>query len=184
MNKGDLICDKAHTVVGVIGEICKARATIIVLWNNVPEYSGCKTVVLHKDYIELLPVGTKVIECYPFGKATVITYKYYNSKSGELVGDEGAVKAWNLDGTTTLEFDFNDDEDITTKNNSQYTCLGIEPWTIMKKNFTREEFIGFCKCCILKYVLRRKGSDIQDAEKIEHYARKLQELLKEVNDED
>lgn len=178
MNKGELICDKAHTVVGVIGEICKARATIIVLWNKVPEYQGCKTVVLHRDYIEPLPVGTKVIKHYKGANDTVLTYKYYNSQSGELVGKEGAVKAWNLDGTITLEFEFVDDKEVTTKNNSQYTCLGIEPWTIMEKNFTREEFIGFCKCCILKYILRRKGCDIQDAEKIEHYARKLQELLK------
>lgn len=173
MNKGDLICDKAHTVVGIIGEINKARATIIVLWNKVPEYQGCKTVVLHMDYIELLPVGTKVIKA----NDTVLTYKYYNSQSGEIVGKGGAVKVWNLDGSITLEFEFVDDADVTTKNNSQYTCLGIEPWTIMEKNFTREEFIGFCKCCILKYILRRKGCDMQDAEKIEHYARKLQELL-------
>lgn len=179
MKKGDLICDKAHTVVGVIGEVCKARATIIVLWNKVPEYSGCKTVVLHMDYIEPLPVGTKVIKHYKGANDTVLTYKYYNSNLGEIVGEESEVKAWNLDGTITLEFEFNDEVDVTIKNNSQYTCLGIEPWTIMEKNFTREEFIGFCKCCILKYVLRRKGCDLQDAEKIEHYARKLQELLKE-----
>lgn len=178
MNKGDLICDKAHTVVGVIGEICKERATIIVLWNKGPTAQGCKTVVLHMDYIELLPVGTKVIKHYKGTNDTVLTYKYYNSQSGELVGEQGAVKAWNLDGSITLEFEFVDD--VSTKNNKQYTCLGIEPWTIMEKNFTREEFIGFLKGNILKYCLRKKGSDLQDFEKIEHYARKLQELLKEV----
>lgn len=178
MNKGALICDKAHTVVGVIGDICKARATIIVLWNKVPEYMGCKTVVLHMDYIELLPQGTKVIKRYKLAKDTVLTYKYYDSKSGELVGEEGAVKAWNVDGTVTLEFEFIDDEDITTKNNSQYTTLDIEPWDIMQADFTREEFIGFLKGNIIKYCLRKKGSDLQDFEKIEHYARKLQEILK------
>lgn len=177
MNKGDLICDKAHTVVGVIGEIYKARATIIVLWNKVPEYQGCKTVVLHMDYIERLPVGTKVIKRYKYANDTVLTYKYYDSKSGELVGEEGAVKAWNVDGTVILEFEFIDD--VSTKNNKQYTCLGIEPWTIMEKNFTREEFIGFLKGNIIKYCLRKKGSDLQDFEKIEHYARKLQEILKD-----
>lgn len=129
MNKGDLICDKAHTVVGVIGEICKARATIIVLWNKVPEYQGCKTVVLHMDYIERLPVGTKVIKRYKYANDTVLTYKYYNSESSEIVGKEGAVKVWNVDGTITLEFEFIDD--VSTKNNKQYTCLDIEPWDLI-----------------------------------------------------
>lgn len=177
MKKGDLICDKAHTVVGVIGDICNARATIIVLWNKVPEYQGCKTVLLHMDYIETLPVGTKVIKHYKGANDTVLTYKYYNSQSGELVGEQGAVKAWNLDGSITLEFEFIDD--VSTKNNKQYTQLGIEPWDIMQADFTKEEFIGFLKGNIIKYCLRKKGSDLQDAEKIEHYARKLQELLKE-----
>lgn len=176
MNKGDLICDKAHTVVGVIGEICKARATIIVLWNKVPEYQGCKTVVLHMDYIEPLPVGTKVIKRYKYANDTVLTYKYYNSQSGEIVGEEGAVKVWNLDGSITLAFEFIDD--VSTKNNKQYTTLDIEPWDIMEADFTREEFIGFLKGNIIKYCLRKKGSDLQDFEKIEHYARKLQEVLK------
>lgn len=178
MKKGDLICDKAHTVVGVIGEVCKARATIIVLWNKVPEYSGCKTVVLHMDYIEPLPVGTKVIKHYKGANDTVLTYKYYNSNLGEIVGEESEVKAWNLDGTITLEFEFNDEVDVTTKNNKQYTTLDIEPWDIMQADFTREEFIGFLKGNIIKYCLRKKGSDLQDFEKIEHYARKLQEILK------
>lgn len=179
MNKGDLICDKAHTVVGVIGEINNKRATIIVLWNKVPTAQGCKTVVLHMDYIELLPVGTKVIKHYKGTNDTVLTYKYYNSKSGELVGEQGAVKAWNLDGSITLEFEFVDDVDVATKNNSQYTTLDIEPWDIMRADFTKEEFIGFLKGNIIKYCLRKKGSDLQDFEKIEHYAKKLQEVLKD-----
>lgn len=180
MKKGDLICDKAHTVVGVIGEINKARATIIVLWNKIPEYIGCKTVVLHMDYIEPLPVDTKVIKHYKCANDTVLTYKYYNSQSGEIVGGEGAVKAWNLDGSIALEFEFIDD--VSTKNNKQYTQLCIEPWDIMQSDFTKEEFIGFLKGNIIKYCLRKKGSDLQDFEKIEHYARKLQEVLKDVRD--
>lgn len=181
MKKGDLICDKAHTVVGVIGEVKNARATIIVLWNEVPAYQGCKTVVLHMDYIEPLPVGTKVTKHYKCNNDTVLTYKYYDSKSGDIVGDEGCVKSWNLDGTVTLEFEFNDD-DVTTKNNSQYTCLGIQPWEIMEKNFTREQFLGYLYGNIIKYATRRKGQDLKDAEKIEHYARKLKEVLKDVRD--
>lgn len=184
MNKSELICNKARTLVGVIGEIKNARATIIVLWNKVPEYMGCKTVVLHMEYIEPLPVGTKVIKHYKCDNDTVLTYKYYNSQLSEIVGKEGAVKAWNLDGTITLDFEFTTDNllsvsDVSTKNNKQYTTLDIEPWDIMQADFTREEFIGFLKGNIIKYCLRKKGSDLQDFEKIEHYARKLQEVLKD-----
>lgn len=178
MNKGDLICDKAHTVVGVIGEICKARATIIVLWNKVPEYQGCKTVVLHKDYIEPLPVGTKVIKHYKGANDTVLTYKYYNSQSGEIVGEEGAIKVWNVDGTITLEFEFNDN--VSTKNNKQYTCLGIEPWDLI--NDITKDKRGFEKlyCDMVLYQVLSYATDKEKTRlnKIEKY---LTELIYEVS---
>ena len=47
--------------------------------------------------------------------------------------------------------------------------------------FTKDEFIGFLKGNIIKYCLRKKGSDLQDFEKIEHYSRKLQKVLKDEN---
>lgn len=175
---GDLVCDKAHTVVGVIGTIEKARATIIVLWNKVPEYQGCKTVVLHLDYIEPLPQGTKVTKIYKIGDPVTLEYMSYDSRGGNIFGKhEVKFTAVNLDGTVTLDFEFVDD--VSTKNNKQYTTLDIEPWDIMQADFTKEEFIGFLKGNIIKYCLRKKGSDLQDFEKIEHYARKLQEVLKD-----
>ena len=51
----------------------------------------------------------------------------------------------------------------------------------MEKDFTREEFIGFLKGNCLKYLLRQKGTNLQDFEKIEHYSKKLQEVLKDEN---
>ena len=175
---GDLVCDKPRTIVGVISEIRNQRATITVLWNKVPEYQGCKVIILHCDYIELLPRGTKVIK--HFKKKTETTlYRRYDALKGIIHGDGGAITAWNLDGSCDLEFEFVDD--VSTKNNKQYTQLGIEPWDIMQADFTREEFIGFLKGNIIKYCLRKKGSDLQDFEKIEHYARKLQEVLKNEN---
>lgn len=168
MNKGDLICDKAHTVVGVIGEICKARATIIVLWNKVPEYQGCKTVVLHMDYIETLPVGTKVIKRYKYANDTVLTYKYYNSQSGEIVGEQGAVKAWNLDGSITLEFEFIDDEDVKTD-----TWDLIFDITKDKKGFEKL-YCEFVLYHVLKYC---EDKDVDRLKKIEKV---LEELYDEV----
>lgn len=170
MNKGDLICDKAHTVVGVIGEIRKARATIIVLWNKVPEYQGCKTVVLHMDYIEPLPVGTKVIKRYKCANDTVLTYKYYNSQSGEIVGEEGAVKAWNLDGSITLEFEFIDN----------VTTLDIEPWDII--NDITKDKRGFEKlyCDMVLYQVLSYAVD-KDKTRLNKIEKYLMELIDEVS---
>lgn len=60
-----------------------------------------------------------------------------------------------------------------------YEQLKIEPWEIMEKDFTHEEFVGYLKGNILKYTLRKKEQDITDAKKIKHYAEKLIEVLTE-----
>ena len=180
MNIGDLICDKVHTVVGVINEIRNKHITINVLWNKAPSYQGVSVLQLHEDKVESLPQGTKVIKHYENKVKNELLYSYYDSDSGLIRDITGAgFSAWNVDGSCTLEFEFN--EDVSTKNNKQYTQLNIEPWDIMEQDFTREEFIGFLKGNILKYLLRKKGSDLQDFEKIEHYAKKLQEVLKDVS---
>lgn len=177
MKKGDLVCSKDKSVVGVVIDFVPTmrNVTILVLWNEPPTAQGCKTFTLHNDNVILLPRGTKVIKHFK-NKTETTLYRRYDSTTGIIHGDGGALTAWDLNGTCDLEFEFM--EDITTKNNKQYTTLDIEPWDIMQADFTREEFIGFLKGNILKYCLRQKGSDLQDFEKIEHYARKLQEVLK------
>lgn len=180
MKKGDLVCSKDKSVVGVVIDVSYMlmNVTIVVLWNEAPTAQGCKTFTLHDDNVILLPKGTKVIKHYE-NKTETTLYRSYDSATGIIHGDGGEMTIWNLDGLCDLEFEFM--EDVTTKNNKQYTTLGIEPWDIMKADFTREEFIGFLKGNILKYLLRKKGSDLQDFEKIEHYAKKLQEVLKNEN---
>lgn len=180
MKKGDLVCSKDKSVVGVVTDFSyKLRnVTILVLWNDVPTAQGCKTFTLHNDNVILLPKGTKVIKHFKNRTETTL-YRHYDSTTGIIHGDGGALTAWYLNGVCDLEFEFM--EDVTTKNNKQYTTLDIEPWDIMQADFTREEFIGFLKGNIIKYCLRKKGSDLQDFEKIEHYARKLQEVLKNEN---
>lgn len=177
MKKGDLVCSKDKSVVGVVIDFVSTMqsVTIAVLWNEYPTAQGCKTFTLHNDNVILLPRGTKVIK-HVKNKTETTLYRSYDSETGIIHGDGGALTAWDLNGTCDLEFEFM--EDVTTKNNKQYTTLDIEPWDIMEADFTREEFIGFLKGNILKYCLRKKGSDLQDFEKIEHYARKLQEVLK------
>ena len=180
MKKGDLVCSKDKSVVGVVTDLSYMlrNITILVLWNDVPTAQGCKTFTLHNDNVILLPKGTKVIKHFKNRTETTL-YRSYDSTTGIIHGDGGALTAWDLNGTCDLEFEFM--EDVTTKNNKQYTALDIEPWDIMQADFTREEFIGFLKGNIIKYCLRKKGSDLQDFEKIEHYAKKLQEVLKNEN---
>lgn len=62
-------------------------------------------------------------------------------------------------------------------NAKHYEELNIQPWDIMEKNFTTEEFVAYLKGNIIKYTLRNKGQDLSDAEKIKHYAEKLIEVI-------
>lgn len=62
-------------------------------------------------------------------------------------------------------------------NSKHYEELNIQPWEIMEKNFTTEEFVAYLKGNIIKYTLRDKGQALTDAEKINHYAEKLIEVL-------
>ena len=178
MKKGDLVCSKDKSVVGVVIEFCHtlSNVTIAVLWNEPPTAQGCKTFTLHNDNVILLPKGTLIREILYNGKVLKCEYESYDSEEGMIIGKDNHNLI--ILGGEQYEFIFKDD-DIETKNNKQYTQLGIEPWDIMQADFTREEFIGFLKGNIIKYCLRKKGSDLQDFEKIEHYARKLQEVLKD-----
>lgn len=69
-------------------------------------------------------------------------------------------------------------------NSKHYEELNIQPWEIMERNFTTEEFVAYIKGNIIKYTLRDKGQALTDAEKIKHYAEKLIEVLekKEVDE--
>lgn len=142
MKKGDLVCSKDKSVVGVVIDFVPTMqdVTIAVIWNEPPTAQGCKTFTLRNDNVILLPKGTKVIKHFKKYDSS-ITYIRYDSVTGIIHGDVGCFTVWNLNGTCDLEFEFM--EDVTTKNNKQYTTLDIEPWDIMQADFTREEFIGF-----------------------------------------
>lgn len=59
-----------------------------------------------------------------------------------------------------------------------YKKLAIEPIEIMKANFTKEEYIGYCKGNILKYLLRNKDNPIKEIDKLITYAGFLKDVLK------
>lgn len=177
---GDLICTNNKKLVGVIVDIHQRTAVIEVMWNYPKFATGCKTYTTTFNNIQPLPKGTNVKLKLKTGNTLSLKYSNYDSERKILYGQNNEVLL--LCNDDELEFNFNEyvstDTDITTKNSKQYTSLDIEPWDIMKADFTREEFIGFLKGNIIKYCLRKKGSDLQDFEKIEHYAKKLQEVLK------
>ena len=70
-------------------------------------------------------------------------------------------------------------------NSKHYEELNIQPWEIMERNFTTEEFVAYLKGNIIKYTLRDKGQALTDAQKIKHYSEKLIEVLEtQENDKD
>ena len=68
---------------------------------------------------------------------------------------------------------------------NHYSKSKIQPIDIMRLNFTDEEYLGFLKGNILKYLLRDKGQDASDAFKIRVYAKWLEDyyIMKEKKDE-
>lgn len=75
--------------------------------------------------------------------------------------------------------EFNNVKGVHAATQRQYTSLRIEPIEIMREDFSREEYVGFLKGNILKYLLRNKGDDIEDARKIVQYAQWLVSVLEE-----
>ena len=66
------------------------------------------------------------------------------------------------------------------KVSEHYSTLEIEPFEIIEKDFTLEEQRGYYKGNILKYTLRDKKQNQEDAVKIQVYAEKLQDLERKV----
>ncbi len=55
-----------------------------------------------------------------------------------------------------------------------YVGLSVEPWAAMEAWMTKEEFIGFLKGNIIKYLAREKNPN--DLDKAGHYMQKLLEV--------
>ena len=55
-----------------------------------------------------------------------------------------------------------------------YLTLSVEPWDAMRAWMTEEEFSGYLKGNVIKYLARTKGAD--DLEKANHYLQKLIEV--------
>jgi hypothetical protein len=55
-----------------------------------------------------------------------------------------------------------------------YVGLSVEPWVAMEAWMTKEEFVGFLKGNIIKYLARTKNAN--DLDKAGHYMQKLLEV--------
>lgn len=171
MKKGDLVCSKDKSVVGVVIDFSHTlhNVTILVLWNEYPTAQGCKTFTLHNDNVILLPRGTKVIKHFK-NKTETTLYRRYDSTTGIIHGDGGALTAWDLNGVCDLEFEFM--EDVTT--------LDIEPWDII--NDITKDKRGFEKlyCDMVLYQVLSYAID-KDKTRLNKIEKYLKELIDEVS---
>jgi len=61
---------------------------------------------------------------------------------------------------------------------SHYKDKAVQPWTAMESWMTPEEFEGFLRGNVIKYIARYKDKNgIQDVLKAKHYLEKLIECL-------
>jgi hypothetical protein len=58
-----------------------------------------------------------------------------------------------------------------------YKTMPVQPWHVMEAVLTYDEFVGFLKGNIIKYSMRQGKKDSPDAEKCQHYIKKLQEVI-------
>ena len=55
-----------------------------------------------------------------------------------------------------------------------YTQAGIEPWEIMEREFTRDQFEAFLRGNVIKYIMRYpRKNGVGDLRKAKHYLEKL-----------
>jgi hypothetical protein len=69
--------------------------------------------------------------------------------------------------------------DDTQVGGTHYTNMTVRPWDAMMSWMTPEEFEGFLRGNVIKYVARagQKGPALEDLKKARHYLDKLIEVL-------
>jgi hypothetical protein len=60
---------------------------------------------------------------------------------------------------------------------NHYCTKDVQPWDAMKSWMTAEQFSGFMRGCIIKYIARyRDKNGLEDLKKAQHYLEKLIEI--------
>ena len=60
---------------------------------------------------------------------------------------------------------------------NHYKGMTVQPWEVMERLLTRQEFIGYLKGNIIKYGMRQGLKDSDDGGKLAHYVSKLDEVI-------
>lgn len=62
---------------------------------------------------------------------------------------------------------------------THYLQASLQPWDAMEQWMSSEEFVGYLKGNAIKYLYRagRKGSEVVDIQKAQHYLTKLVSVL-------
>ena len=84
-----------------------------------------------------------------------------------------------VNGISAEDFTVNPDRYDMIQNPMHYTVGGYEALDIIKAKLSPEEYRGYCKGNILKYIMRAnyKGHHDQDCDKAEYYAKELSNAL-------
>jgi len=84
-----------------------------------------------------------------------------------------------VNGISAEDFTVNPDRYDMVMNPKHYMVGGYEAIDVIKAKLSPEEFRGYCKGNILKYVMRAnyKGHHDQDCEKAEYYMEELVDAL-------
>lgn len=59
---------------------------------------------------------------------------------------------------------------------THYKDMSPQPWGVMQALLTPQEFRGFLKGNMIKYAMRQGKKDSPDAQKYQHYEKKLAEV--------
>lgn len=170
MKKGDMVCSKDHSIVGVIIDNCTAlnSVTLAVLWNEPPTAQGCNTFIIHKDNIEPLPRGTIIRQALDNGKCLECKYDRYDSKRNVIYDKEGKN---NLCVACKAQYDIIFVNDVSTKTDavnhpSHYTQGKIEVI-----EYIEDKKLGYHLGNVIKYVSRagHKNNALEDLKKARWY---------------
>ena len=97
------------------------------------------------------------------------------SACSHCIADEDEALCSILSGTDCVGGYFQKEGNIMQVGGTHYKDLPIQPFDIMKANFKKEEYEGYLRGNVLKYLLRYQTKNgVEDLKKASHY---LDELI-------
>ena len=109
-------------------------------------------------------------------KATGVSYGYAYKLMQNIssIGENGSVGTTMRAEEATSTGKKPQAANLRQVGGEHYVGLSVEPWEAMEAWMTKDEFIGFLKGNIIKYLARKKNAN--DLDKAGHYMQKLLEV--------